>query len=465
VDNTPDGQADSVIVFGGPGDDDIAINSAGNVINITGAGPAIEIRNSEAALDSLSIQALEGNDRVNAQGLAAGLIQLTVEGGPGNDTITGSQGADVLVGGDDNDTFVWPLGTPADLVSGEAGTDTLLVLGSAAADNVALFAAATGVQVLNGDGTVLNADVEQVIVQAGRGADQIAVNTLAGSTLQRITLDLRPSATAAAGDGAADSIVVNGTAEAETISIAGSAGNVTVSGLTPAIVVQGAEGRDTLTVKRRRRGGCSERAGLAANTIHLVLRGGQGNDTITGSPGDDLITWFPGDGSDVIEGGAGTDTLQINGANITENVSFTANGSRLRFFRDVAAITLDVNAVEQVKFAAFGGADVISFGDLSGTGVKQIGIDLASSTSPAGDGQPDTIQITSLTASPIATTIGAGTMTISWPPVTITVTGVEPTNDRLVLQIPTGALPPATPSVRESGSSAGSEAGSGVVRP
>jgi Ca2+-binding RTX toxin-like protein len=198
--------------------------------------------------------------------------------------------------------------------------------------------------------------------------------------------------------------------------------------------------------------------------IRLVFRGGPGVDLLTGSPGDDVFTWSPGDGSDVIEGGLGNDTLQIAGSNIGETTSLTANGPRLRFTRDIAAIVLDVNGVERVTYAALGGADTISIGDLNGTSVKQVGIDLASLTTGGGDGQPDTIQITSLTTSPIATAIGPGTMTITWSPVTISITNVEPTNDRLILQTPAG-VPAVTSSILEPESTVAGETGGGGIRP
>ncbi len=156
-----------------------------------------------------------------------------------------------------------------------------------------------------------------------------------------------------------------------------------------------------------------------------------------------MFAWFPGDGSDVMEGGPGNDTLQVSGANIAENISFTANGSRLRFTRDIATIVLDANAVERVTFTAQGGSDTILFGDLTGTAAKQIGVDLSALGVP--DGQPDTLLINSVTGDhPITTALGPGTMTITWSPVTISVTGVEPQNDRLILQTPAGALPMTT---------------------
>jgi Ca2+-binding RTX toxin-like protein len=388
--NTPDGQPDSVIVFGGTGDDQITIGSIGSTLIIAGAGAAIDIRNTEAALDYLSVYGIEGNDQINARGLTASLVKLQVEGGPGNDTITGSQSADALVGGEGDDTFVWTLGLPADLVSGEAGTDTVQIVGSAAADNVTLSPTAFGIQVFNsGNSITFQADVEQAVFQAGRGADQIVINSLAGTALQKITLDLRPAPTGTAGDGYVDGLIVNGTVSADNITITGSTGTVSVSGLSPMILVQGSESlRDTLTVNCGVEADVLNAQGLAAGVIRLAIRGGMGIDNITGSLGDDLFTWSPGDGSDVIDGGLGSDTLQIDGSGASENINLSPNGSRLRFTRDIAAVVLDVNGVERVNFAAQGGTDTISIGDLSGTSVRQVALNLASLTNNAGDGQP-----------------------------------------------------------------------------
>lgn len=440
---TPDGAADSIIVFGSAGNDQLLVTGSGSIINISGAGPAIQIRNSEGALDALMVYGVDGNDRIDASGLAAGLIRLTVEGGPGNDIITGSRGADSIVAGEGDDTIVWQLGTPADLIGGEAGTDTLQVVGSGAMDNVIVSAGALEAQIFNAvDGVNFLTDVEQIALLPAGGADQITVNAMAGAVLQKITVNLRPSADATAGDSSADTVQVNGTNGADTISITGSAGNVTLTGLTPTVVIQGAEStRDTLSVNALAGDDVLTAQGLAAGVIRLQIRGGQGIDTLTGSPADDLFSWFPGDGSDVIEGGLGTDTLQVNGSNIGEQMSFSANGSRLRFTRDIAAIVLDVNAVERVTLAALAGADTISFADLGATAVRQIAVDLGGSTDKTGDGQPDTLLISAQTAVPIATSLGAGTMTLSWPPVRITVAGVEPANDRLILQTSTGAVP------------------------
>ena len=59
--------------------------------------------------------------------------------------------------------------------------------------------------------------------------------------------------------------------------------------------------------------------------------------------GDDTFVWDPGDGSDIVEGQAGRDTMLFNGAAAAEHVDLSANGRRLRFFRDVGNITMDTN--------------------------------------------------------------------------------------------------------------------------
>jgi len=51
----------------------------------------------------------------------------------------------------------------------------------------------------------------------------------------------------------------------------------------------------------------------------------------------------------------------------------TANGNRLRSFRDVAGITMDTAGVERVDFNARGGADLVTINDLRGAAVPSRG--------------------------------------------------------------------------------------------
>ncbi len=79
---------------------------------------------------------------------------------------------------------------------------------------------------------------------------------------------------------------------------------------------------------------------------------------------------------------------------VGESIDISANGERVRFDRDVANITMDLNGVEDIDFHALGGADKIVIHDLSGTDVSQVNVDLAGSLGgTAGDNAADTVEI------------------------------------------------------------------------
>src|SRR5262249_28866136 len=151
--------------------------------------------------------------------------------------------------------------------------------------------------------------------------------------------------------------------------------------------IAGGDGNDTL---------------LGGSGAELFL-GGPGNDTVDGNggngvarlgSGDDSFVWDPGDGSDTIEGQAGTDTMDFNGAAASETVDLSANGNRLRFFRNPGNITMDTHQVERVDFNALGGADTVTVNDLARTDVQNVNVDLAGSLGgTSGDGQTDRVVV------------------------------------------------------------------------
>ena len=81
-------------------------------VNITGA---------EAANDRLTVNLLAGDDVLDASGLAAGAIQLTADGGDGNDVLIGGDGNDVLSGGAGDDVLIGGPGN--DIIDGGDGDD------------------------------------------------------------------------------------------------------------------------------------------------------------------------------------------------------------------------------------------------------------------------------------------------------------------------------------------------------
>jgi Ca2+-binding RTX toxin-like protein len=472
---TGDGQADTVIVNGTGHVDNIQITGSGTSFTVAGLSATVTVTGSEGANDQLIVSALGGNDSVTATGLAANVVGLTIDGGTGNDTIIGSQGNDILIGGEGNDliiggrgadtafmgegddTFVWNPGDGSDIVEGQGGFDTLQFNGANIAEKIDVSA--------NGSRLLLTRDVanitmdvngvERVNIVALGGADTITVNDLFGTDVTQVNIDLSSPAGSGTGDGVADTVIVNGTAGTDSISISGSGTSLVVGGLSATVHVSGAEGaNDSLIVNGLAANDTMDASMLQAGVVSLTLNGGDGDDILIGSQGNDLViggrgndvalmgdgddtfVWNPGDGSDVVEGQGGFDTLQFNGANIAENMDLSANGSRLRLFRDIGNITMDVNGVEQVNIAARGGADTITLHDLTGTDVTQVNIDLSNPEgSGLGDGSADTIIVEGTNGEDVIFVSGDATGTdVTGLAAGVHITGAESDKDQLIVR-------------------------------
>ena len=68
---------------------------------VTGLAATVSIGNAEPANDTLAINALAGNDVVDASALQASAIKLALDGGAGNDALTGGAGNDTCRGDGD----------------------------------------------------------------------------------------------------------------------------------------------------------------------------------------------------------------------------------------------------------------------------------------------------------------------------------------------------------------------------
>ncbi len=174
------------------------------------------------------------------------------------------------------------------------------------------------------------------------------------------------------------------------------------------IVVNAGGGDDTVRI--------SHEAGLFSDE-QVTINGGNGADTLIGDVGDDVLNgdggndhvdgnigadtialgsgndtaqWDPGDGSDTVEGDGGNDTLDFNGSNAAETIDLSANGERVRLFRNVAAVTQDLDGVERLDLATLGSADTVNVGDLTGTDLKTADINLAGFDGQ-GDGAADVV--------------------------------------------------------------------------
>ena len=135
-------------------------------------------------------------------------MQLTINGGLGEDIIIGSEGGDLINGGDGNDTalmgggddtFVWNPGDDNDTLEGQDGTDTMLFNGANIAEKIDISANNGRVLFTRDIANVvmdLN-DVERIDFNALGGADRIVVNDLSGTDVTEVTSTWQRPAAAA----------------------------------------------------------------------------------------------------------------------------------------------------------------------------------------------------------------------------------------------------------------------------
>jgi Ca2+-binding RTX toxin-like protein len=441
---------DTDLIEGGAGTDTAEVNGGGGteIFTLTANGTRVRFDRLDPAPFALDIGTTEklvlnmngGDDQFSATGNLAALIQITVDGGAGNDTIRGSNGADLLLGGVGNDfidgqqgndtaflgagedAFQWDPGDGSDIVEGQDGTDTLLFNGSAGAE---IFqASANGERVLftrNLGNIVMDLnDVERLDLATLGNTDTVIVNDLSGTDVVQVNINLAGTLGGSAGDGAADVVIANATNGNDILDVFGAGSSVAVLGLSARIDITNSEGaNDSLVINGLGGDDGITATTLPAGVIKLTLDGGAGNDTILGSQGADTILggegddfifgdngndvafmgagedtfqWDPGDGNDTIEGQEGTDTMRFFGSGASESIDIVANGGRVLFLRNVANVVMDLNDVEEIDFRALGGADNIVVGDLSGTDVTHIGLDLRGPNG-GGDGATDTVTV------------------------------------------------------------------------
>jgi Ca2+-binding RTX toxin-like protein len=371
-------------------------------------------------IEHVGVRTLGGTDTVTVNdlaGTAAKTVDVNLSGFDGN----GDAAADsiVVMGTANADKVKLSNNTSGALVVGGLAAQTT-VTGGEPAQDVATVMGLAGDDTLTA--TVGVTGSAQVTFDGGEGTDATLFNGTAGDDQIGIAANAGPSAATFTADG----VVVNTVATTESLVVSGLDGNDTVSGQNgiagiTAVTIDGGNGNDTL------------RGGDGAD----LLLGGPGNDVVDGNrgddrallgAGDDTFQWDPGDGSDVVEGQSGDDRLQFNGSNIGERVSVFANGSRILFTRDVASVSMDVNGVEHVGFRALGGSDTITVGDLSGTGVKSVDLDLAGFDG-TGDASADAIFVDGTARRDVVQVTRSGSqVSIAGLPALVTIVGSEPTD-------------------------------------
>jgi Ca2+-binding RTX toxin-like protein len=230
----------------------------------------------------------------------------------------GNQGADIALLGSGDDRFIWDPGDGSDVVEGQAGHDAMTFNGANVAEQFDVSANGRRVRFTRDIGGIVMdlAGVEEIDLNALGGADRLTVNNVSGTDLTEIQTDLAASQ-GIVDDGAADQVIVNGTATNDVITASGEGGKVSVTGLAAILDINNANpAQDQLTINGLDGDDAIEGSGLAADAIQFhadggngndVINGGAGNDTLLGGAGDDILNGGPG--QDVLDGGPGNNVL------------------------------------------------------------------------------------------------------------------------------------------------------------
>jgi len=329
-----DAAADVVIVNGSNGDDVALVNGNTSTTSVLRLAAQINITGGEAANDRVTINALAGDDVVDATGLVAGAIQLTADGGLGNDILLGGAGNDTLLGGENDDVLLGGLGL--DVLDGGPGQNIVIQDGISATSNIL---------------TLFGNDLDNTLTVSRNAAGNILLNgaIIPGSTVANTAL-IRVY-----GLGGNDIITFDEASGALPVGLlVGGAGNDTITGGSSSDFLFGGSTNDTVLGK----GGFDFLFGGAGND---TLTGGDADDQVFGEAGSDRMIWNPGDDTDLNEGGSETDTVEINGGGGAEVFTTTANGTRVRFDRlDPAPFAIDIGTSENLVLNMNGGNDSFS---------------------------------------------------------------------------------------------------------
>jgi hypothetical protein len=240
----------------------------------------------DAAADNLKIVGTSSADTIDASTITVDTASVTLDGGAGNDVMTGTASADTLIGGVGSDTL-----------SGGDSNDAVSYAG--AADN-----ADTGTQT----GVVVNLSSSSIAATTILGQMTTSFGYTAGSVT---TVASNTTAYLYGGTTSTNSAAVDTLLSIENVT--GTDGNDYIVGSTGVNVIDGASGDDYIN------------AGLGADTI----TGGAGNDTIvlteTTAAADTLIfgSNATNNGNDTITGFiAATDKINLDA--LTADVSTTA---------------------------------------------------------------------------------------------------------------------------------------------
>ena len=146
-----DAAADNVVVNATNADDVVTVSGAGPNAQAAGLAARVSVSGASAVTDRLTVNGLAGSDVIDATGVSAGSILLTLDGGDGDDVLLGGAGNDTLLGGAGDDVLLGGAGN--DTLDGGPGSN--IVLQSLGADRVT-SATAAGMAWLTSHARIVN---------------------------------------------------------------------------------------------------------------------------------------------------------------------------------------------------------------------------------------------------------------------------------------------------------------------
>jgi Ca2+-binding RTX toxin-like protein len=217
-------------------------------------------------------------------------MQLTANGGDGDDVIIGSDGADTLTGGAGDDVLIG--GAGADILDGGPG-DNILIQSA----TICTIGAADAVQPA---ALLVQSDVTA-------GNDHIVVSHADGA--------------------------------------------VQVSGVGAPVVVADAVARHGLVVNGGAGDDVIDASGVADPTMRFILAGGAGNDLLQGGQGDDLLVGGAGSDRFAFSGRNGTDTIADFQPG-SDQILIEGHGDVLNDFDDLVGVMSQAGADVHIDLGA-----------------------------------------------------------------------------------------------------------------
>jgi Ca2+-binding RTX toxin-like protein len=353
--------ADSL--FGGDGNDTIYVDQydtaysgddGADTLVFIGAGSlsySLGQGNFENVTTSDGNDTIWGTDGANVINLGAG--DDTAQGYGGDDIINGGAGADSLIGGDGNDTIyvdkddIW--------YSGDNGVDTLIFTGTGSLTYALAQGGFENVTTAAGNDTIWGTDDANIIdlgagddSAQGYGGDDIIIGGAGADSLQggdgNDTIYVDQDDTWYSGDDGIDTLIFTGAGSLTYALAQGGFENATTAGGNDTI--WGTDGANVVSL-----GGGNDVAMTYGGND--VIDGGDGNDFIDGGAGNDNLTGGVGNDTFVFHAGFGQDTITdfTAGAGSVDVIQIDTN-----VFADFAAV---MNAASQV------GADTVITADAS----------------------------------------------------------------------------------------------------